>query len=625
MTPLSERLQRRTILLSLGMAMATLALIGIIGMAASVAIVEKVRGSASAINVSGSLRMQSHRMGSLVLTGIMENNPDRRALSDAMVRFESSLYHLSLRLIEEREPDKHYAQMYRSIKLAWETDLKPLLNAHADRVSPTSPLRHRELLQRIDRFVYDINQMVAQLEHDTEAKISLLHSSLAVALTLIFIVLLAVLYGVSTRVILPLNRLVESANAFARGNFRARASHTGADELGRVGLAFNYMADELARLYDNLEQRVNEKTEQLTRSNQSLELLYHSIARLYNAPVAPETYRAMLVDLERVLGLRHSMACLLPEQDGMSHILASTLDACPSQGFCENITCAECLTHSSTWRHEMGNGNEVLAIPLKDAEQYYGVLKLNLSPGHQLAVWQQQLVDALSQHIGIAIGIARQAEKERRLALMDERSVIARELHDSLAQALSYMKIQVALLQQQLMHEQRNTDTERILLDLREGISAAYRQLRELLATFRLRMEGDFLDLLKSTAEEYTQRGQLQIDLSTHLDHCQLSPNQEIHILQIVREALNNIVRHAEAQHAWIKLDCDPQGMLTVLIEDDGKGLQERVGISGHYGLAIMNERAHSLKGSLQILPRHPTGTCVSLRFNASPGQALKA
>lgn len=622
---LSERIQRRAILIGLALAMATLALIGIVGMAVSVTMVEKVSGSASAINVSGSLRMQSHRMGNLVLAGMMETAPDRRDLDEAITHFEASLHHSSLRIIQERAPDSDYARMYQRIQVDWQADLKPLLNAYADRSLPASPTRQRELLARIDRFVDDINTMVAQLETDTEAKIGQLHSLLAVALALIIIVMLAMLYGVSKRVMLPLNRLVDAANAIARGDFSARAAHVGPDELGRVGLAFNFMADELSKLYGRLEQRVSEKTELLTRSNRSLELLYHSIARLYNAPGAPETYRAMLTDLEQVLGLRYSMACLAPGPDGLPHILASTLPTGPDQGLCENIDCAECSRHSTPWDHTIADGIVVRAIPLRDADQQYGVLQIALPEGAALEPWQEQLVEALSQHIGIAIGIARQTERERRLALMDERSVIARELHDSIAQALAYMKIQVALLQQALAQESHSADADRILTDLRAGINAAYRQLRELLATFRLRMEGDFMTLLNRTAEEYGQRGGLDIGLEARLDDCHLSPNQEIHVLQIVREALNNIVRHAGARNAWISLTADAGQNIGVSIEDDGRGLPEVPPGGGHYGLTIMRERAQSLNGELQVTPRQPHGTRVHLHFNAGDGTTQSA
>ncbi len=266
----------------------------------------------------------------------------------------------------------------------------------------------------------------------------------------------------------------------------------------------------------------------------------------------------------------------------------------------------------------MGDGSQVRSIPLRDGDRQYGVLQITLPPQRELEDWEIQLVDALSQHIGIAIGIADQAEQERRLALMDERSVIARELHDSLAQALSYMKIQVSLLQQAL--DGRRDDARTILADLREGINAAYRQLRELLATFRLRMQGDFRAILKRTTEDYAQRGGLEVHLETRLAGCHLSPNQEIHVVQIVREALNNILRHAGARNAWVRLSADAEQRVCLTVDDDGIGIPAQLPGRDHYGLTIMGERAQSLHGDIHIAPRPEGGTRVSLRFHALSG-----
>jgi len=618
LAPAIHAYRRRAILLRLGLGLALIALIGGLAMAASAIIVAKVQGSASAINVSGSLRMQSHRMGNLVLASLMAGNPDRTGLQQAFIRFEASLAHESLVGAYQRDPEGEYARLYGKTRQDWNETLKPLLLAYTSPMALDARSGHRVLLEQIESFVSDINRMVETLEQDTEEKIRFLRRLLGAALVLTLLAVAGVLFAVRRLVFVPLDQLVVAANRIARRDFSARAKHVGPDELGQVGRSFNLMADELTKLYQDLEQRVNEKTRQLTRSNRSLELLYHSISRLYNAPVATETYRSMLEELEAVLGLRYSMACLLPEQDGQARVLASTLESCPGKGLCENMVCADCAGRGAPWTHAMGDGSQVRSIPLRDGDRQYGVLQITLPPQRELEDWEIQLVDALSQHIGIAIGIADQAEQERRLALMDERSVIARELHDSLAQALSYMKIQVSLLQQAL--DGRRDDARTILADLREGINAAYRQLRELLATFRLRMQGDFRAILKRTTEDYAQRGGLEVHLETRLAGCHLSPNQEIHVVQIVREALNNILRHAGARNAWVRLSADAEQRVCLTVDDDGIGIPAQLPGRDHYGLTIMGERAQSLHGDIHIAPRPEGGTRVSLRFHALSG-----
>ena len=106
-----------------------------------------------------------------------------------------------------------------------------------------------------------------------------------------------------------------------------RTLHESDDELGRLGLAFNSMAEDMSRLYHNLEDRVAEKTADLERSNRSLELLYHSISRIYDAPIAPHTYVTLLTDLEQVLGIGQGATCLIENDSSKAVVLASTLNA----------------------------------------------------------------------------------------------------------------------------------------------------------------------------------------------------------------------------------------------------------------------------------------------------------
>jgi two-component system nitrate/nitrite sensor histidine kinase NarX len=253
-------------------------------------------------------------------------------------------------------------------------------------------------------------------------------------------------------------------------------------------------------------------------------------------------------------------------------------------------------------------------------------MRLVLEEDRRLESWQEQLLLALTRHMGIALGMNRKIEQERLLALQEERSIIARELHDSIAQALSYLRIQAALLHPVLSDPDRRVQAEATLADMRAGISAAYRQLRELLATFRLKMEGDFIALLSSAVEEYSVRGDIPVELEVGLEDCHLTPNQEIHTLQIVREALSNVVRHAHARHAWVIIRHAEDGMVRLRIEDDGIGLVGSLPDAGggqfHYGLAIMRERAQGLHGDLVLSDRPAGGLQVYLEFQV---EALSA
>ena len=226
-------------------------------------------------------------------------------------------------------------------------------------------------------------------------------------------------------------------------------------------------------------------------------------------------------------------------------------------------------------------------------------------------------LEAVAHHIGIAINITRRATESRRLALLEERSVIARELHDSLAQSLSYLKIQVARLNVTLNQPDGVNAATPIIEELREGISRAYRQLRELLTTFRLKIDGPGLSAaLEETVEEFRGRSGIAISLDNRLGSCQLTANEEIHVLHIIREALANVTRHSKAEKAEVSIFYDNDSERVIIsIEDNGIGIDEEAERRDHYGLAIMNERASGLGGTIQISRVPKGGTRVNLVF----------
>ncbi|MCP5279155.1 MAG: type IV pili methyl-accepting chemotaxis transducer N-terminal domain-containing protein [Thiobacillus sp.] len=622
-----DALFERSIMLWLAAAILAVSAIGIGGMVISTLVVEQVQGSGSAINVAGSLRRLSHRMGSIVLSDAENDLTDHTLLQSAIVHFEATLNHQMLTDVLRRQPDNPAMATYRQVQETWRRSLKPKLAEQALAGPNLFPVEtHNRLLLLIDEFVDQINTMVAQLEADTEQRISTLRAILWGAVALTILVLLIGLFMIHRRVLLPLDALLGGASRIGVGDFNARTHHTGRDELGRVGQAFNTMAEAVFRSHQDLEKRVREKTAELTRSNRSLALLYNAISQLHHAPTAPETYRAVLAELDGLLDLKGSMACLQAKHGGPASLLASSLPDCGDRG---GEGCAECLSTVALvggLKHynATADGHE-LNLPLRDMDGTYGVMRLALPQGRYLGLWQEQLLEALIRHIGIALGMSRKLEQERLLALQEERSTIARELHDSIAQSLSYMKIQASLLQPVLSDPVRREQAETVLRDLREGITAAYRQLRELLATFRLKMESDFLTLLAAAVDEYASRGGLSIHLETRLEGCQLTPNQEIHTLQIMREALSNVLRHAHASQAWVRVVNGAGVEVEASVEDDGIGPAGEIDAIAedtfHYGLTIMRERAQGLHGHLEVGPRPGGGTRVTLRFHAQPVQ----
>jgi two-component system, NarL family, nitrate/nitrite sensor histidine kinase NarX len=621
----------RSLLLRLGVAMGTITLLGVIGMTSSIIIAGITQGSAETIDQTGTLRMQSYRITSLIMLAQQQSTDDNwQKVQSGIDLFERTLYGTNLLGISTSKSNEGLALSYRSIASDWQTQLKPALQdmiAKNHAAHSTQAQVDIELLNDINVFVTKINGLVQLLSHQTENRITLLSSILGLSLFLIMTVVSVTMYVVYTDVLIPLRELLVCTENFGRGDLDVRTLHMSDDELGRLGTAFNSMAEDMSRLYHNLEDRVAEKTADLERSNRSLDLLYHSISRIYDAPISPNTYMTLLKDLEQVLGIGHGATCVIENDSNKAVVLASTLN--PKEGdanLCKMQNCAECLQPESISLRRIGKHGEkqILSIPLQDMDRRYGVLQMEIPEDKTLQDWQTQLLEALSRHIGIAIGTAHRAEQSRRLSLLEERGAIARELHDSLAQSLSYMKIQVSRLQTVMAQHNPAEDANTILAELREGLNSAYRELRELLTTFRLKIEGDGLaPTLEKTAKEFSERGNIPISIASHLAGCQLSANEEIHIMQIVREALANVIHHAKAAHASVSIEHGNDNMITVTIDDDGIGIGDSQSEIHHYGMSIMKERARSLGGSFHVQTRAIGGTRITFRFQSGERRHL--
>jgi two-component system, NarL family, nitrate/nitrite sensor histidine kinase NarX len=235
---------------------------------------------------------------------------------------------------------------------------------------------------------------------------------------------------------------------------------------------------------------------------------------------------------------------------------------------------------------------------------------------YRIATRLQDAPDDVARQIAAALRASEQAEHRRRLALLEERNAIARELHDSLAQSLSYLKIQVSRLQTPSDRAEPVPESRAIVAELREVLNSAYRQLRELIATFRLKMEHPRLeDNLREAVQEFGRRGDLSIQLDLAGWNATLDAHEQLHVLQIVREALNNAVKHARASEIAVRMRETRHGEVVIEIADNGVGLPDPSERANHFGLHIMRERADHLGGVLSLNSQPGNGLRVRLRF----------
>lgn len=610
----------KSLLLRLGLAMTVILGLAFSSMVGSVFVADVTEGQAAAINKAGSMRMQVYRM-SLVVSG-----GNYAELPSLIRTFEQTLEGPVLTGALHKASNELLTTQHQSIQRNWFEEMRLLLQSLQGQNHPEN--QAQQFISRVAPFVDAIDGFVYALERDAESKIRLLRMIQIGSLFLTLPVVFLVMYVVSTDVLGPLRQLLQVASAVGRGDFSYRIAYQARDELGQVSEAFNRMSEELSRLYGNLEERVQKKTKHLERSNRSLDLLYQIASSLHQASSTEDVYRELLDDIQELLATGPGMICLGKSNNSRAYTLASSRET--SEGgnadICVAPACDRCFKSSggelSLVSTLTGEGVRMHRVPIADRDMEYGVLLLEIPANRELEQWQTRLLEAVADQVAMSLKVSLRTSGSRRLALLEERSVIARELHDSLAQSLSYLKIQVSRLDALLQQQSDSKELRLVNAGLRDGLNGAYRQLRELLATFRLRMDTGLSDALNQTIQEFQQRSTVHIELNNQLVNLHMDPSMEIHVIQVVRESLSNVERHANASKVRVSAVFNIDGDVVVTVDDDGIGWSEESQPGQHYGLTIMRERANSLDGNLELLDSPLNGARVELRFNVKQAQA---
>lgn len=497
--------------------------------------------------------------------------------------------------------DNELAQQYRSSHNTWQTLRNDLLDGS---------LAATELASRTAALANDINQFVLIAENQALQRILSLRVILVVSLFATIILASLLLFWLKTRLEEPFYALTQQARQISQGDFTARTYFKREDELGILAKTLNKISYTISSIYGDLERRVDEQTLQLQRSHKTLQLLYGISRDINDKSLGYHDFDYIIQRLRRLIEIDDLELCLLTEQGQRPYLQFQPAQATCSS--CVNMNCAECVSTSEPESFE--NDRYIYRYSLSRDQKQYGVLVARSSSAQKIDEWKQQLLRSVAEQLSLALNLKSEEENMRRLALMKERTVIARELHDSLAQALSYLKIQVVRLSKATQNNQADL-VEEVTAELKEGLSSAYRQLRELLTTFRLKVDGSGLkNALQTTVQQLEERSDMQVKLHYGLNNVPLAPHEEVHLLQIVREASQNAIHHSQGKTLSIRFEQE-SNHIHLAIEDDGIGIPDKAEKLNHYGLAIMQERSRNLGGHLKVCLRPTAGTGVYFSF----------
>lgn len=266
----------------------------------------------------------------------------------------------------------------------------------------------------------------------------------------------------------------------------------------------------------------------------------------------------------------------------------------------------------------------VFVLPLHHGAAPCGVLNLFFDGVREVPASLQALLPAIGDMLGLALENQRLARRALQDSVGFERRMLAGEVHDSLAQSLTWMRMRLTMLRGAVDQGDRIA-AERYLRDLDASLAGAHGRMRELIADFRTRMDPQgLLQALRQVAEQLGALGGFEVTIVDQAGALELGPEQELQVFHILREALANVAKHAQARRVQVTLG-RAAGQIRILVEDDGVGLPGLVGadgaaaagaaLRGHFGLDLMRERARLIGGQLELLSGGTVGTTLRLCF----------
>jgi two-component system, NarL family, nitrate/nitrite sensor histidine kinase NarX len=592
----------------------------------------QLEGGAAAVNEAGRMRMQTWR-----LTSTVQAQRPPTEVQALVQHFDDSL--ALLREGDATRPlfvpwDPDIRREFASVDRLWQSQralwMAPLL--------PDDPV----LMQSADEFVMAIDRLVLTIEHQLSGFTALLNLFQFAMMALAIAAAVVMLFTGYQYVINPLSHLQRGLAKVEARQFGTRIEVDTQDEFGQVAAGFNRMAANLQSLYEGLEAKVAAKTERIEAQRARLEALYEVSAFLAKANTIEELSKGFSQRVRSVMKadavavrwsdeanqrfLMLASDCFPQEMQDEERSLIAGACACGSLQPDARTRVIPIHSHDAAPMRQcakVGYQN-LVSVPVRLQQRMIGEIDLFFRSDIQLNADETELLDALASHLASALEGLRAAALEREAAVGEERALLARELHDSIAQSLAFLKIQAGLLRG-AVQKQQPEKVQSTLDELDAGLKESINDVRELLVHFRTRTNTDDIE---AALQETLQKFQHQTGLPTRLqldgEGLPLPADVQVQVLHVVQEALSNVRKHADASH--VSLDVHKGSQWRFVVRDNGSGFDtaQQHGET-HVGTKIMRERAERIGASVLIESRVGQGTTVTLTLPPNPVTASGA
>lgn len=591
----------------------------------------RLEGSAAAINDIGSLRLRSYRIALLI-----RENASSAEIEQRLRQYDGILANVR-RGNRSRPlflpPDEIVWQRFNELERHWRQHVRPRFQVASREHQPITDQELQPFLNRLDHVVSAVEQANTRYI----SWLRLFQSCLLVLVVMSSGFMVFLLYW---WIIKPLQHLQQGVAAIRDGQFGIQIPIDHSAEFARVDSGFNQMSSRLSQLYSHLEEEVAEKTRDLASKHHTLETLYffsHFLSQTQTTAEAAEVFLQRMLDMVsadagsiRLIDFKRQRMDLVT-QIGLPDSL-QTAEAC--QRF-DDCLCGHAVVQDDWQPIRFLRETDDSPAPIIDNKecsrigfqqlrifkiryktQDFGMVTLYFKQKEPVAMTDSALWEALCSQFGVVISNLRLIDESRQLAVLQERNLIAQGLHDSIAQALTFLNLQVQMLEAAMQNHEQEQINENLQY-IKDGIQECYDDVRELLNNFRTKINNkDFDGVVRALTERFERQTRIAVRLSWHGNGPPLNTEQQLQVIFILQESLSNVRKHSRATQVDIRFDNVQDFIMS--IEDDGCGfnterLKEQHG-GHHVGLNIMRERASRIRAEL-TLHSQPGGTRVTLKL----------
>ncbi len=463
------------------------------------------------------------------------------------------------------------------------------------------------------------------------------------------IVLLLLLFRqVWSELLQPLLRLCNWADLMRGVKLDARVDFGPASDFAELGRDINMLGTMIDNLSRDTEIQLQKHTDHITRESRALAILYDVASSINLSHDLNELFDKSLQSLCQNLNARAGIIRQLKGKNkkdivaafgGINDTFLTSADRFLSIQYpdkkvdLERIYRIDRLPSETVFGADSNvDGNDqgdllVLSILLQYRSDILGAIHLFFRDDGSFDLDSySELLISIGQHLGSAVEKFRLLEEESELLVMQERTRLSHELHDSLAQTIASLRIQIRVIDE-TFHSNDEKSIWHQMERIEYTIDQANHQLRELIAHFRIPInEQGLISSIEASIRQTQDEMGIPVYFQNEWPQHEFPEDVELNVLRIVQECLVNIRKHSHAESVRVLLSCR-DGEFVVLIEDDGIGFEETAVVSQHgrqLGLNILRDRAREINARLDIESEPDDGTRIHLQFSAEPMSELR-